>query len=111
MSKIYVYSTLTSDQSYGTTDGVVTINGGANVSNKHLLTPRGVATEIDASQRDALQEHAVFAAHQKNGFVSISEKKRDADSVADGMTGADKSAQETEKTMGRKPGRAPLRAD
>ncbi len=109
--KIYVYSTLTAAQSYGTEAGTIHINGGANVSNKHLLTPRGVVTEITEAQLDALQRHPVFAAHCRNGFLSVSLKKRDVDQIADDMAGADGSAQETTETMAKKPGRAKTKGD
>lgn len=109
--KVFIYSTLTSAQQYGTVDGVVTIQGGANVSNKHLWTPKGVVTEVTESQLDALQRHPVFAAHCRNGFISISLKKRDVDQIAQDMAGADQSAQETPATMAKKKGRAPVKAE
>lgn len=111
MSKVYVYSTLSSDQDYGTKAGVVRIKGGANVSNKHLLTPRGVVTEITEEQLDALQQHAVFQAHAKNGFLTVSLSERKVDQMVRDMEKADKSAQETPETMGKRAGRAPVKKE
>lgn len=109
--KVFVYSTLTSAQEYGTEAGPIRINGGANVSNKHLWTPKGVVTEVTEAQLDALQRHPVFAAHCKNGFVVVSLKKRDTDQIVRDMEGADKSAQETPETITKKPGRAKPKSD
>lgn len=109
-NKVYVYSTLTSDQDYGTAAGNVRINGGANVSDKHLITPKGVVTEITEAQLDALQRHAVFAAHARNGFLTVSLKERKVDHMVKDMAGPDASAQETPETMSKKKGRAPVKA-
>lgn len=109
MSKVYVYSTLSSDQDYGTKAGVVRIKGGANVSNKHLLTPRGVVTEITEEQLDALQQHAVFKAHAKNGFLTVSLSERKVDQMVQDMEQRDGSAQETPTTMAKRQGRAPIK--
>lgn len=111
MNKVYIYSTLTASQEYHTEAGVVVIKGGANVSNKHLWTPRGVVTEVTEAQLDALNRHKVFAAHMKNGFIAISLQKQEADRVAQDLAGADGSAQETPKTMITKKGRAPVKIE
>ena len=111
MNKVHIYSTLTASQEYHTEAGVVIIKGGANVSNKHLWTPRGVATEVTEAQLDALRRHKVFSAHLKNGFIGISLQKQEADVVAQDLAGADGSAQETPKTMTTKKGRAPVKAE
>ena len=109
MSKVHIYSTLSSDQSYGTEAGVVKIKGGANISNKHLLTPRGVVTSVTEAQLDALRKHAVFKAHAKNGFITISIAERKVDDMVKDMEPRDASAQETPSTIGRRPGRAPAK--
>lgn len=102
MSKLYIYSTLSNDQRYATyrtaERGVpqvassVFIAGKANVTNKHFITPRGVATEVTAEQLAELRTNEVFKLHEKNGFVTVSEKKQDAEKVAASMTGRDASA-------------------
>lgn len=92
---MYVYSTLTASQVY---DGVF-IAGGANCANKHMLTPRGVATEINDDQAAILRANALFKLHESNGYVSIDGRKMDADKKAKDMNHSDKSAPLTEQTV------------
>lgn len=100
--KFYVYSTLTSGMDYTgylpggadlpTTEKVVHLNGGANLADKHLVTPRGVVTLLDEAEVEFLRNHPVFQLHQKNGFVTIEAKQAEPEVVAANMTGRDKSA-------------------
>lgn len=102
MTKLYVYSTLSTDVNYtnhvaGGADmpqalPAVHIKGGAGVANDRLVTPRGVATEITEEQAEYLRANPVFVLHEKNGFVEISAADTDADKVAAGMNRADPSA-------------------
>ncbi len=102
MAKIYIYSTLTSDQVYAnyrsSANGVplaeskIAINGGANLMTKHLVTPHGVVTEVTAEELAELRKNEVFKLHLANGFLTISEAKGDADDVAADMTTRDQSA-------------------
>ena len=103
MSKdIYVFSTLSNDQSYVSHEatpaglqvekGAILVKGGANVANKNIITPRGVATKVTAEQLEQLRANYVFQQHEKNGFITISDKKEDADVVAADMKGRDESA-------------------
>jgi len=94
---VYIYSTLTSAQRYKTKNGVVEINGGANLATRRTLdTPRGVVTEITEEQYKALLEDSLsFSNHIKNGFVTSDEKKADANDVAKNLNPKDKSAQKT----------------
>lgn len=97
MSKdLYVYSTLTTDMDYTAyrkgggdvpvAEVSVRINGGANLANKHLITPRGVVTRVTPEQAEILRENLVFQLHEKNGYISISEKQEDPEkAVAEGM--------------------------
>ena len=102
MSKYYVYSTLASDVSYtnhakGGGDmpielPPVFIKGGAGVANDRLITPLGVVTEVTEQELAYLRENEVFKLHEKNGFISISERKTDPDKAALDMTARDNSA-------------------
>ena len=102
MADLYVYSTLSNDQLYVNykTDasGVpkpesqVFIAGGANLMNKHFVTPRGVATKVTAEQLAELRGNDMFKLHMANGFITVSESKQDAEVVAADMTGRDQSA-------------------
>ena len=103
---IYIYSTLAADQAYGTTVGMVRIEGGANITSKHMITPRGVATEVTDVELEALRAHDVFAAHLKNGFLHIDVKEVKADKVAENMNAEDKGAQATAETLPKKAGNA-----
>lgn len=101
MSKVYIYSTLTAAQSYGTSLGPIMINGGANLATRRTLdTPRGVVTTITDEQFQALKsESLAFASHIENGFITADTKKSDANDVADDLAGKDGSAQKSEADL------------
>lgn len=102
---IYVFSTLSSGVDYTTyvqndpkspvvVEEVVSIAGGANVVAKGvgLITPRGVATQINEKQLEALRQNQVFQMHEKNGYMTISNRKEDPEIVAADMTTRDESS-------------------
>lgn len=106
MSKtFYVYSTLTGDNRYVNHavdsgndvpapigDGIL-IAGGAGVASKNLITPRGVVSgPFTEEQIEYLRQQPVFRLHEKNGFITIDDKKVDPDLVAADMVGRDKSS-------------------
>lgn len=100
--KFYVYSTLAASVDYAfhipgggdlpIMEHKVTVKGGAGVANSHLVTPKGVVTEISEQDAARLKEHPVFQIHQKNGFVEISSSSVDPDKAARDMTAKDNSA-------------------
>lgn len=102
MSKIYIYSTLTSDQIYtnykASPNGVpqatskIFVKGGANLMTKHMVTPRGVVTEVTAEELAELRNNEVFKLHQANGFIQVSEAKTDVEKAVSDMVGRDQSA-------------------
>ncbi|UNY40212.1 hypothetical protein KLEP174_gp08 [Pseudomonas phage vB_PcuM_ KLEP17-4] len=102
MADLYVYSTLSNDQRYVSyTSGAsgvpkpessIFIAGQANLMNKHFVTPRGVATKVTAEQLAELRNNDLFKLHMKNGFITVSESKMDAEIVAADMEGRDQSA-------------------
>ncbi|CAB3812253.1 hypothetical protein [Achromobacter denitrificans] len=100
MSRIYIYSTLSNDQRYQLKNGKsVLVTGKANVANKQLVTPKGMVTAVSEDEFNLLQENIVFKAHLKNGFVSGSHAKQDAEVFAAGnLEPADKAAQDTPET-------------
>lgn len=79
--KIFVYSTLTSSTKYtnwnkGPGDlakrtGSVLIQGGSNVANKHLVTPRGVVTEVSEEQLKILESNETFKRHKARGYIKV----------------------------------------
>lgn len=102
MSKIYIYSTLSSDQLYtsfkATPNGVplatakILIRGGANIMTKALITPRGVVTEVTAEELAELNRNDLFKLHKQNGFITVSDEKKDVEVAVSEMVGRDESA-------------------
>jgi MinD-like ATPase involved in chromosome partitioning or flagellar assembly len=73
------------------------IKGKANITNKVLVTPRGVATTVTDEQLAQLKRCKMFMTHLENGFLFIDEKAKSAtadkaDEVAKNMQAKDKSA-------------------
>lgn len=98
----YVFSTLSTDVDYTvygesindlpTIEKRITIQGGANVATKHLITPKGVMTVVEDADFDILNAHPVFLMHQKNGFITVETKAANPEKVATNMTARDESA-------------------
>lgn len=104
----YVISKLTGAQDYnfyvpGTGEGVnlvsctIHINGGANVADKHFITPDGVITEITEDQAERLKTHPVFSIHEKNGFVKIVDTEKNAEKAKKDLEDEDSGAPLTPK--------------
>ncbi len=110
MRDLYVYSALANNQFYNFYDykvpegtppksirekGVLVL-GGANVNNKHLVTPKGVATRITPEEYEVLKQNYVFNLHVKNGHVLVDQSPvaQNADDVAVNLE-KDASAQKT----------------
>lgn len=70
----------------------VTIEGGANVANKNLITPQGVITEVSNEDAAFLNKDQVFNMHRDAGYVQILDKRVDGDAAAVDMTHRDPSA-------------------
>ena len=76
---MYIYSTLSQNIDFG----FVVVNGGAGVTNRVSLdTPNGVATSITREQFNLLKENESFKKKKKNGYMSYSTFKDNADNVA-----------------------------
>ena len=52
----------------------ITINGGANVIDKHFVTKEGVCTEVSEEDLELLQQNRTFQQHLKNGFLKIQKR-------------------------------------
>lgn len=100
---IYVFSTLTNSQAYGTEIGTITVAG--RLAAGKLDTPRGTATQVTEEQLAELRRHVVFASHERNGHLFVSRSEDRVERVVDDMAGPDASAQETDETMAKKRGR------
>lgn len=104
MAKIFIYSTLTQSNEYsvwvkGGADlkqraQKVIIKGGANIANKHLVTPRGVVTEVTEDELALLEGNKVFQRHKQRGFIVVDRatKAADVEKVVPDMVGRDMSA-------------------
>lgn len=95
----YVYSTASTSIAYNVGADRIIINGGANVSNKHLWTPKGASTRVTNDQLEALKKIPSFAKKMQAGFFSVSQFEKDAGKVARDMTEKDGSAQLTESDL------------
>lgn len=98
----YVYSTMTAGVTYVTYVNSgndlpeiahkVHIAGGANVATKHLVTPRGVVTEVSDTDLEHLISNEIFQRHMKNGFIIVDTIKVDPEVKVADMEQADSSA-------------------
>lgn len=105
----HIYSTLTAPVMYVTykkndsramaiAEHRITIAGGANVSNKHFVTPRGVLTTVSDEDYEHLLRNPVFQKHLETHHVFCDQVKANANKVADAnMQAKDESAPLTPK--------------
>lgn len=99
---VYVFSTMTAGVTYvrygqgggdlPVSEASVTIAGGSNLPNKHMLTSIGVMTEVSDEDWTWLQEDPTFKLHKKNGYITIRDKPAAAEKVATDMQTRDQSA-------------------
>ena len=92
----HIFSTMTSsvnyngyapagDGSMSVIERKVTINGGAGIANKHLVTPLGVHTEVSQEEMEFLNANGIFLKHKENGFISIQTRNHPAEKVVADM--------------------------
>ena len=67
----------------------VTVKGGANVADKHVHTPNGVATLVTDDDMAFLVGNAEFNRAVKCGFMRIERDQANMDSVVNDMTPKD----------------------
>lgn len=102
MAKIYINSTLTTNQQYTTYSqdaagkpiktGSVFIKGGANIYIPSGVKPLAVQTEVTQEQLEQLLANPVFTAHRANGFIEITDKSLKDGELAEGLELADEAA-------------------
>ena len=109
--KYYVFSTLSNTNIYANyaespnkgqpqVAEQVTIQGGANVTVKNLVTPHGVMTEITEAQMDILNKNFLFKQHLKSGHIVVRDTKSDPEKVVKaGMEKTDGSAPVTPESL------------
>ena len=81
-------------------DKKIVINGGANVANDHVITPKGVVTLVSEEDYKILKDHPSFKGYLERGFVTVDiENKKTVEKAVKNMTEKDKSAPKTEKDV------------
>lgn len=110
----YVISTMSDSVTYvqygKSADGTplpqksVTINGGANVQDKHLFTPEGVITSVTDEELKILEAHPVFNKHKQGGYVKVTKQNKLA--ISD-MEKKDEASQLVEEDFTKKGKKAP----
>jgi hypothetical protein len=101
--KLYLYSTLAADVAYTTyaegggdipvAEGQVVVKGGSGVADARMFTPNGaVITPTDEETLARLRQSPVFLLHEKNGFITVSDKLKDGEVAATDMEARDVSA-------------------
>ena len=91
---MYIYSTLSQNIDFG----FIVVMGGAGVTNRVSLdTPNGVATSVTSEQFNLLKENESFKSFVKNGYMSHSTFKNNADNVAKDLAKETKSNQKEVK--------------
>lgn len=102
MSK-YIYSTLTLSAEYvdwqmrdegqlPLKGRSVTIQGGANVPSKSLVTPLGVVTKVSDEDYEFLKENRVFKLQIVNGNIKVHDREHKVEKVVRDMTSKDGSS-------------------
>ncbi len=110
MAKLYIYSTMSSDNNYNEFEklpnglhkkgAVLTIAGKANVTNpKTLITPYGMMTVVEEADFKKFENCPMLKRHMDRGFIKTSKTRGEADDVAKDMTEKDKSAQLTAEEL------------
>lgn len=106
MAKVYIYSTMSSDNKYTThtklpnglhkAEEALFIAGKANVSNPvSLITPRGMMTPVEEAEYKKFADNEMLKRHIARGFIVVAKSAGDADKVAEDMTPKDGAAQLT----------------
>ena len=102
-----IYSTLTADQYYilpkppiqnaksvtkPVADFAFLVKGGANITDKRLVTPMGVVTQCTAEELEKLNQIKAFTNHIAGGYIKVEDKERKVEAAAKDMTSKDQSA-------------------
>lgn len=79
----------------------ILIKGGANIANKHVMTPRGVATEVSDSDLEILMKDQNFLKAMKLGFITVDKgrSEKDIDKKVKDMQSRDGSAPKTKEVL------------
>ena len=114
MAKVYVYSTMSSDNCYANLDKLpnglhkasekLLIAGKANVSNPNtLITPKGMMTTVEDTLFEKFENNPMLKRHIERGFITVQKTKKDIEDVVKDMEEKDNSAQATPDDLAAKP--------
>lgn len=95
----YIYSTASTGFIFYLGAQKIDIKGGANVSNKHLWTPKGVVTKVTDAELEGLKKNKVFNKLVNTGYFKLAKIKWDADRIAKDMEGPDRASQITKEEL------------
>lgn len=116
--QLFILSTMTNDQEFRlyrkaapgrapVDDGAILVKGKAGLPNKHLWTPRGVATAVTDEQLSKLRDDKVFQRLEANGWFTVQNTDpRDADEIAKDQAEGDGAKQLTKAEIDKKAGAA-----
>ena len=106
---VYIFSTLTGGQDYCLYERIsngnvilkkkISINGGANVANKKLYTPKGVVTSVSDEDYEVLKQISEFNNHVARGFLKVQKTKQDADEAVHDLQEKDATAPLTDQSL------------
>lgn len=85
---------------------IITIKGGADITDKNLITPQGVITQVTADELEILKENKDFLRHLDKGHVKYFATTPNIDKNVDKME-KDKSAPLTPDDYTKKGRKAP----
>jgi hypothetical protein len=99
----YIYSTITASNAYTiygqapegglpSAQTICEIKGGAGVSDKNFITPRGVATFVTDAQLEALNQCPAYLRHKAAGYLVEDRSEMNPEMVAHSMKEGDGSA-------------------
>jgi|LSQX01.2.fsa_nt_gb hypothetical protein len=101
----FVYSTAPVGYTFILPDGKrLTIEGGAGVSTRNLLTPKGVMTTVKDDDLEYIQGHPSFIAKVKKGVFVVDKREMIADRVAESMAPPGDMAQAPDEEFVKKSG-------
>jgi hypothetical protein len=70
----------------------VIINGGHGLNTKHMITPKGIVTQVSDEDMEFLLQDQNFLRHVDAGFITYDKKKIDPEKKANNMADKDGSA-------------------
>lgn len=102
----FIHSTLANNQRYAVggfnqdaSQKSIQILGKAGIPSQHMLILPAAITEVTDEELELLKQNHVFNIHLKNGFITIENKKLEAEKAASNMNKSDKSKPKTKEEL------------